>query len=140
MRSKILLASLVVISVSALTAIADPMGWFDWYAKGKTTIKSTFKCSREQPCWLIAEAWDDGSANFRVVPMTSGWPEDKLPHHGLITVNGKTFRMAQRKEEDKTILFGSVPVGTFDLTEPMTYTLLAYDVYEKKLVDDWCQW
>ena len=136
MRSRVFLAVGLLLGVSALTAIADPISWFD----GVTTFKKTFKCSREQPCWLIAEAWDDGSANFRVVPMTPDWAEDKLPHHGVITVNGTRFDMAQRREDGKTILFGSVPVGTFDLSEPMTYTLLAYDEYETKLVDDWCRW
>ncbi len=113
---------------------------FDWKDKPVYKSKATFECSKGQPCWVYEEAWIDGSAIFKVVPMSPSWPEDKLPTTGLITVNDKTFKMAQRREDDKIILFGSIPVGTLDLTIPTHFTLVAYDANGVKLVDDEAGW
>ncbi|MBX3395826.1 MAG: hypothetical protein KF841_10710 [Phycisphaerae bacterium] len=118
-------------------AFADSLDWMD---KPVFRSKSTYEMPQGQPCWLIEEAWMDGSAIMKVVPMTSGWPEDKLPTSGLITVNDKTFKMAQRREDDKIILFGTVPVGTFDLTVPTVYSLRAYDANGVMLVDGGAGW
>lgn len=133
---KICIASCVPCLIG-FVAIADS---FDWMDKPVFSSKSTYEMSRVQPCWLMEEAWLDGSAIKKVVPMTSGWPEDKLPTSGLITINDKSFKMAQRKEDEKVILFGCVPVGTFDLSVPTVYSLVAFDANGVMLVDGGAGW
>ena len=128
----------LLVGASGLAAFADPLNWF---GKPMLTTTSTFKMTSDQPCILRVEAWEDGSAVFTVIPKESGWPAEKLPDQGVIRVNGTEFRMAPRQDKDgKTVLFGSVPVGTLDPSIPTIYTLLAYDANGVKLVDDRVEW
>lgn len=136
MRTRLFWMLGIVLCCGGVVAFAGP---FDWREKPVIIMTSDMKCSKEQPCKLVKEGWLDGSATFRLIPVTSGWPEDKLPSKGTITVNGVEFKMSQRKENGKIILFGSVPVGTFDLDSSLLYTLLAYDSHDVKLADDLVQ-
>lgn len=133
MRTRTVLISVAaVITISVISVIGGSPRWSDepvierWMDDG----------TREQPMRLDTWVWADGSAEFKLTPKIE-LPADKLPSVGEITVNGKAYSMAQRRDaEGRLCLFGSVPVGTFSLYEDFVYTLKAYDSHGVQLSDD----
>ena len=134
MRTRTILISLAaVVTISAIGVVAGSLRWsevpviYQWMDDG----------TRDQPMLLEIQLWADGSGEFKLTPKIE-LPADKLPSVGEITVNGKVFDMAQRRDaEGRLCLFGSVPVGTFSLYEDMVYTLKAYDSHGVQLSNDY---
>ncbi|HPF37199.1 MAG TPA: hypothetical protein P5081_01335 [Phycisphaerae bacterium] len=132
-RSIIVVAiALPIMAVVAISARAAGLGWSD-----EPVIEGGYDAGwNDQPMQFEFQIWKDGSAEFKVTPVES-LAEDLLPTTGLITVNTKTYKMAQRKDKDgKVCLFGSVPVDTFALNRTIEYSLKAYDANGRLLVND----
>ena len=133
-RSMLILGLIVAATaITAMTAIAGSMGWSD-----EPVIETWSDAGpKDQPMLFEAQVWLDGSAEFKVTPKIE-LSSDQLPSIGEIIVNDDSFKMAQRADrEGRMCLFGSVPVGTFSLTNDFHYTLKAYDSHGVMLVDSY---
>lgn len=133
MRTRILCAFVLTCVAACLTVWADPLNWSD-----KPVFTSEASAgSRQYPMTYRIEVWKDGSAELKVTPKID-MPEDQLPHHGEMTINDKTYQMAQRKDRDgKICLYGSLPVGSFRLDADLEFTMIAYNANGVKVAGDW---
>jgi len=123
---------LILLFVGSISAVAGYIQWAE-----KPVIERWFDAgTKAQPvlfeCWVFR----DGSAEFKVTPKTklTGY---KALATGIVTVNGQPFDMSLRiDKEERSCLYGVVPVGTFTLDENIYYSLQAFDGLGTLLVDD----
>jgi len=123
---------IALLFAGSITAVAGYIQWAEtpvierWFDAGTKSQPVLFEC------WVFR----DGSAEFKITPKVK-LTGDKALSSRLITVNGKIFEMSVRiDKEERTCLYGVVPVGTFTLDENISYTLKAFDGIGTLLVDD----
>ncbi|MCB9853607.1 MAG: hypothetical protein H6819_10970 [Phycisphaerales bacterium] len=124
----ILSAILVLVGLTAMTAVADPLGWFD---------KAPFEYSGNDFHDRIefqALVWPDGSAEVLVKPKRQ-LPPEQLPAAGLITVNTKEYKFAKRDDRDgNPTLYASLPVEAIPMEGQVIVSMTVTDETGHKLI------
>lgn len=126
----ILSSILVLVGVTAMTAVADPLGWFNdapfEYSGNDFHDRIEFQ----------ALVWPDGSAEVLVKPKRA-LPLEQLPAEGLITINSKEYKFAKRKDRDgNPTLYASLPVGAIPMQGELVVSMTVTDETGYKLIDE----
>lgn len=118
-----------LISVTAITAYADPLGWF------KTPPVRFYGRDVDRRIEYSFGFWEDGSGELIVTP-TRELPDEQLPAAGLVTVENQEYRFSQRKDkEGKTVLYASLPVGAIPVDSAFYVSVVVEDATGHRLVD-----
>ena len=125
----ILLAAGVLLSASAVTVVADPLGWFslanfEWTG---SDLKSRVNFS--------IGAWKDGSAEFVVEPIGESPPLENIPHSGEVWINEKVYQFGEREiEAGRKVLYASIPVGGLPLATGFAFEMWVYNAAGEQLL------
>ncbi len=120
----------LLVGLTGLTAVADPMGWFK---------DPPFECSGTDPDEKIKftiYAWADGSVEAIIRPLRE-LSAVELPNSGSIKINEQEYKFAPREDkEGKWTFYASVPVRGIPLDANFTFSMIIKDGNGVAMLDE----